>query len=114
MERPQLHNVTVYVDPFDFERVRAFYAALFDGQVAWEEPGHIACVGTSDLALYVHEAERDRPAGSTEFFLHAHDLDHIAAAVQATGAQVRRSATGEEIHCVDPVGNQIRIHPRRA
>jgi predicted enzyme related to lactoylglutathione lyase len=115
MERPQLHNVTVYVNAFDFERMRAFYVALFHGEVVWEEPGHIVCVGTDDLALCVHEAERDHPAGTREFFLHARDLDRLVAALEATGADVRRSASAaDEIHCVDPVGNHIRIPRRRA
>lgn len=116
MRSLQLHNVTLYVEKPRFDPGREFYQALFGRDPVWVEPGHIACLGTAELAICVHEEEAGHPAGTRELFFWGQDLDRIQADLEATGASVRRTATtsgDSELHCVDPTGNQIRVHPRK-
>ena len=96
MPIPLLHNVTIYVDTTRFEAVRAFYAELSGTAPAWEEPGHIACFGTADLAICVHAEEPGHPAGANELFFWSDDVDG-----------------DNEVQLVDPLGNQVRLHRRR-
>ena len=88
--------MTFYVHPSRFEAVRAFYAELSGTAPVWEDPGHIACFGTVDLAICVHEEEPGHPAGATELFFWIGDLDGDG-----------------ELQLVDPLGNQVRLHRRR-
>lgn len=97
MRPPVLHNVTLYVERARFDAVRAFYAELAGTAPVWEEPGHIACFGTDELALCVHEEEPSREAGAHEFFFW----------VDETGA-----GDGAEVSSVDPEGNHVRLHRR--
>jgi catechol 2,3-dioxygenase-like lactoylglutathione lyase family enzyme len=112
----QLHNVTIYVAHDDMERACAFYRSVFGAAPFWEEPGHIACFGTAELAVCVHEEEGAQPAGTHELFLWDDDLVQAEADLNATLADVRRVTTpevDEELRATDPWGNRIRIHPRR-
>lgn len=112
MRSPQLHNVTLYVEKSALETARTFYRALFGRQPTFEERGHIVCFGTPELAICVHEEEAGHPAGSHEFFFWADDLDDIQADLADTRTSVQ-VAGDDELRCVDPAGNQIRVHPRR-
>lgn len=64
----QLHNVTVYAAPGELEEHRAFYLALYGRDPVWEQPGHIHCFGSADLAVCLHEEEPGHPPGSRELF----------------------------------------------
>ena len=112
----QLHNVTIYVAREDAERACAFYRAVFASAPMWEEPGHIACFGTAEFALCIHEQEGAHRAGTQELFFWDDDVDSAEAELSARTADVRRvitSAGDEEVHATDPWGNAIRIHRRR-
>ncbi len=106
-----LHNVTLYVERSRFEPVRTFYAVLAGRPPVWEEPRHIACFGTADMALCVHEAEPGHVAGARELFFWVKDVERVEAELAQTGVEVQR--VGEELHCIDPEGNQVRLHARR-
>jgi catechol 2,3-dioxygenase-like lactoylglutathione lyase family enzyme len=111
----QLHNLTMYVAHDDMDRACAFYRGVFGAAPIWEEPGHIACFGTAELALCVHEQDGARRAGTHELFLWDDDLDRAEADLNATLADVRRVTTpsaDEELQATDPWGNGIRIHRR--
>jgi catechol 2,3-dioxygenase-like lactoylglutathione lyase family enzyme len=113
MRTAQLHNVTLYVERTELDRVREFYVALFGSDPMWEERGHIACFGSTELAICVHEAEEGRPSGICEFFLWAEDLDAMEADLNAVGSPVRRIARdGDqgELATVDPAGHHVRVH----
>lgn len=115
MTSPELHNVTVYVEKSELRLARDFYGALFGSEPIWEESGHIACFGTADLAICVHEEEAGRPAGTREFFLWADDLDAVQTDLAGAGRSVERIATDRgdnELGTVDPMGNHVRIHRR--
>lgn len=107
-----LHNVTVYVERGKFEAVRAFYAALAGGSPVWQDAGHIACFGSADVALCVHEEEPGHRSGTREFFFWMDDLDAAETEALRCGLDVRR--IGEELHTMDPEGNLVRLHTRRA
>ena len=94
MPPPVLHNVTFYVEQSTFEAVRAFYADLAGAPPVWEEPAHIACFGSNELAVCVHEEEAGRPAGTTELFFWTDDV-------------------ADEVELVDPAGHRVRLHRRR-
>jgi hypothetical protein len=115
MKPAQLHNVTVYVEKSQLRTARDFYLALFGTEPIWEEGDHIACFGTAELAMCVHEEEAGRPAGTREFFLWADDLDAVRAELERAGRTVQRIATAghyNELGAVDPMGNQVRVHRR--
>lgn len=107
-----LHNVTIYVERSEFEAVRGFYSALSGGSDVWQEPGHIACFGSAEVALCVHEEEPGHDAGAREFFFWVDDMDGVEAAVREAGTDVQR--VGGELRCADPEGNLVRLHARRA
>ncbi|MGH9226813.1 MAG: hypothetical protein ACRD2W_24190 [Acidimicrobiales bacterium] len=93
----QLHNVTVYVAREQFDEMRDFYARRLGLPVVFEEAGHLCCFAAGrDLAICIHEAEPGHRAGARELFLWIDDQDD-----------------GPEVHLVDPVGNQVRLHGRR-
>lgn len=111
----RLHNVTLYVERSRFPAARGFYRALLATDPMWEEPGHIACFGSGDLAVCVHEAEPGHDAGTRELFFWADDLDAVQADVAAAGFATRRARGPgtDELHFVDPEGNDVRVHLRR-
>ena len=115
MRTAQLHNVTLYLERAELDRVREFYVALFGGDPMWEERDHIACFGSTEVAICVHEAEEGRPAGTCEFFLWAEDLDAVEADLNAVGSRVRRIARAgdqTELATVDSAGHHVRVHRR--
>ena len=107
-----MHNVTVYVARSRFEAVRSFYAALTGGAAVWQEPRHIACFGTADVALCVHEEESGHDASVREMFFWVDDVDRVEAELRRAGIDVRR--VGGELRGVDPEGNLVRLHARTA
>ena len=115
MRSLQLHNVTLYLELSDLRTARDFYRALFNGGPVWEEDGHIACFGTADLAICLHEQEAQHPAGTREFFFWTDDLDGIQLDVEGGGGTVTRVSTGHDdsLRLVDPAGNDVRVHRRR-
>jgi predicted enzyme related to lactoylglutathione lyase len=115
MRSVELHNVTIYVEKSELGLARGFYRALFGGHPIWAEDGHIACFGSADLAICLHEAEPNHPAGTRELFFWTDDLDSAQADLEATGSAVTRVRRdmGSELGTVDPAGNQIRVHRRR-
>ncbi len=100
-----LHNVTIYVEQSRFEAVRRFYRTLAGAPAVWEEPGHIACFGSAELAVCVHEAEPGHEAGTRELFFWVDDVDAVQAEAHRTGIELQR--VGDELRCVDPQGTLI-------
>lgn len=89
----ELHNLTLYVAPDEFESVRAFYSERLGLAVVFEEAGHICCLRASDdVAICIHEAEPGHAAGSRELFFWVDDGDSSLT---------------------DPTGNLIRLHVQR-
>jgi GrpB-like predicted nucleotidyltransferase (UPF0157 family) len=92
--RAQLHNITLYVNGGELDKVREFYAKRLGLPVVFEEAGHICCFGVGDdLAICVHEAEAGHPAGTGELFLWVEGVSG-------------------EVCLTDPAGNQVRLHQR--
>lgn len=116
MRSVELHNVTIYVEKSELGLARDFYRALFGRDPIWAEDGHIACFGSADLAICLHEAEPNHPAGTRELFFWTDDLDTAQADLEGNGSavtRVRRDDLGGELCTVDPAGNEIRVHRRR-
>lgn len=116
MRSLQLHNVTMYVEKSELGFAGDFYSALFGADPLWAEDGHIACFGSADLAICLHEEDPRHLAGTREFFFWTEDLDSAQADIECTGSavtRVRRDHEDSELCTVDPIGNEIRVHRRR-
>jgi len=115
MRSLELHNVTMYVQKSELGIARDFYGALFGGDPVWAEDGHIACFGSADLAICVHEEEPGHPAGTKELFFWTDDLEATQADLEGIGSAVDRVLRHDhtELSTVDPAGNGIRVHRRR-